>query len=829
MGTKSGLLIVFFFSFGNLKAQDTSLYNKVEEGWQNYVNTVDMDQNAISQEDNPSPSSLLLASRNYALNVYSFSFFNVRYRQRGYENFPGRTYVNGIPINSLETNNVQYGLFSGMSNVFKVEETSEQLAASDFTFGGLGNHFSLSTSPMNQRNKIRISYTYSNRNYQHRLAGMFNSGFNRKGWNYLFAINARYSGQGYYPGSYYNGLGALFSVDKKIKSDLLSFSLCFSDYETGRQSPAVKETFELTGTNFYNPQWGYQNGKRRNANVSRNFLPTGTVRYQAKLSEKTYWNTSIGLTLGKISSSGLEWYNAPDPRPDYYRYLPSYFEDDANQYEQLIAAIKPNTDLLQINWDKLYQVNQAQSSGRSLYALGSRSVTMNEINAASTLATTINSVWKLNAGIELQLSKQRNYKEMRDLLDGQYWLNVNAFIERDNPSDISTIQNDIDHPNEKIKVGDKYGYDYTMLSRRFSEWFQINMHKKKWDAFGALELSVRQLSRNGNVRNGLFPNNSFGKDPTLTTFTWNGKAGVTYKIDGRRYVFLNAALMQQPAMPNSLYISPATRNFRNDSSSTLNLKTVESGFVINMPKFKVRANIYYTLIDNVAEFRYFYDDIHQNFASYRMTNISKKHYGMEFSLDWNFISNWTYSFASNSSKSLYSNRPKLIVTSETSASVLLNEQTYLKNYRIANTPQAIVHNSLGYRNGGKFFALDMNHFFDQWSGLNPIRRTHTALQDIDPISQKEFFDNTIKQEKLPNGYTLDFFGGYSFLLKKHKKNYYYVDLLLSGNNLLGRKNIVAYAFEQMRLDTRDYDLNKFPNKYSYAMGRNYSINIAFRF
>ena len=24
----------------------------------------------------------------------------------------------------------------------------------------------------------------------------------------------------------------------------------------------------------------------------------------------------------------LNWYNAADPRPDYYRYLPSYYDDE---------------------------------------------------------------------------------------------------------------------------------------------------------------------------------------------------------------------------------------------------------------------------------------------------------------------------------------------------------------------------------------------------------------------------------------------------------------------------------------------------------------------
>ena len=830
MRTKSKLLIVFYFLFVSkiAIAQDSSR-SKVEESWQNYINTIELDPSSLSQEDNTEVSSMLVAGRNYALNVYSFSFFAVRYKLRGYDIFSGRSYINGVPINSLQTNMMQYGLFSGMNNLFKVEETTEQLASSDFTFGGIGNHFLLSTSSLNQRSKLRINSAYSNRNYQYRLGVSYSSGFNRKDWSYLLATNIRYTKQGYYPGSFYNGSGFLFSVDKKIKKNMLSLSAWFSDNESGRSGAAVKETFGLSHSNYYNPQWGYQNGKRRNANVLHSFLPTATIRYQSFLSEKINLNSAIGFTMGKVSNSQLEWYNAPDPRPDYYRYLPSYFKNDAYQYDQLTERYKSDADLLQIRWDDLYQVNNAQNDGRSLYALGERVSKTLDVNGVSTLSVTLDKHYSLNIGIEFQYSKQRNYKEMKDLLGGQYWKNINAFIERDNPSDISTIQNDVDNPNRKILEGDKYSYDYQFNNSKFSEWFQINKSTKKWDAFVATEIGIRQLSRVGNVRNGLFPNNSFGKDPVLTSFFWSGKLGWMYKFDGRKYLFVNAAILQQPPLQDVLYVSPATRNFRNDSLSNMNIKTIETGFVVNAPKWKFRTSLYYTQLSHAGEYRYFYDDIHQNFASYRMLDISKRYYGLELSIEWNFYKNWTYSLLANLSKSLYSNRPRLVVTSETDANVLLDEQVFLNNYRIANTPQSIMHHSFGYRNSGNFVSINANFFFDRWAAFNPMRRTITLLQDINPVSQSSILTSALSQEKLPNGYTLDISGGHTFSLNRNPKHRIYLDVFFSANNLLNRKDIIAYGFEQMRFDTKGYDITKFPNKYSYAMGCNYSVNLNLRF
>lgn len=443
------LLIVSACSADFATAQDSIPINNIENVWQRYVNTIDMSESELSQEGTPSPSSMLLAGRNYFLNIYGFGFSNVHYRQRGYESLPGRSYVNGIPINSLENNSVQFGLFSGLNQAFRIVETSEQLAASDFTFGALGNHFSINTAPSNQRNRLRVGYSYSNRNYQYRFSGMYSHGFDIHGWNYMLAFNVRYSQNGYFPGTYTNGKGFLLSVEKKWKRNSLLFSAWGAGNESGRQSSAVKEAFDLAKSNIYNPSWGYQNGKKRNANVARSFLPTATVNYKLNHNDQLYWNTSAGVTIGSISYSGLEWYNAPDPRPDYYRYLPSFFKNDYTQYGVLSQKMKMHPELLQINWDNMYQVNRSQQDGRALYALGSRVAKHMQVSATSSVNAVLSKQLTFSGGIEWQQARLRYYKRMEDLLDGQFWINVNAFIERDNPADINTVQNDIDHPNKK--------------------------------------------------------------------------------------------------------------------------------------------------------------------------------------------------------------------------------------------------------------------------------------------------------------------------------------------------------------------------------------------
>ena len=47
--------------------------------------------------------------------------------------------------------------------------------------------------------------------------------------------------------------------------------------------------------------------------------------------------------------------------------------------------------------------------------------------------------------------------------------------------------------------------------------------------------------------------------------------------------------------------------------------------------------------------------------------------------------------------------------------------------------------------------------------------------------------------------------------------------------MLNNKNVVTYAYQQGRIDTKDYDRNKYPNKLTYAQGIKVFLNIGVRF
>src|SRR5690606_33962243 len=99
-------------------------------------------------------------------------------------------------------------------------------------------------------------------------------------------------------------------------------------------------------------------------------------------SNKTRWNTSAGYQFGKNKNSTLDWYNGSDPRPDYYRYLPSYYKisylANPDAVEDITAQLNNTPEKLQVNWDRLYEVHYmnnevmpgtAQVGRRSVYVV----------------------------------------------------------------------------------------------------------------------------------------------------------------------------------------------------------------------------------------------------------------------------------------------------------------------------------------------------------------------------------------------------------------------------------------------------------------------------
>ncbi|MBS1733488.1 MAG: TonB-dependent receptor, partial [Bacteroidetes bacterium] len=392
-------------------------------------------------------------------------------------------------------------------------------------------------------------------------------------------------------------------------------------------------------------------------------------------------------------------------------------------------------------------------------------------------------------------------------------------------------QNDINNPNRILYEGSKFGYNYDINIKKGSVWLQGLFKFRKIDVFVSTEHSYTSFFRKGNARVGLFPDNSYGKSTTYNFYNSGIKGGLTYKINGRNYIFANGSYQSRAPFFENVYLAPRTRDFVQDNLKSEEILAVEGGYAMNAPKLKLRLTGYYTQFKNQMNVLTFYNDEYRNFVNYAISNIGKIHTGVEFGAEAKIYKGLSLNAAAAIGKYYYNTRQQATVTADNSSELLSKDVTvYSKNFYVP-TPQQAYTIGLDYRSPKFWFInVNFNYFDDMYADFNPIRRTESAVSGLEEGSA--LWNQIIDQTKLKSQYTLDAFAGYSWMMNRRfkglKKRTYLV-FNVGVNNILDNRNIISGSFEQLRFDFAGKNVNKFPNKNFYSYGTNFFASVGVRF
>ncbi|HQO90507.1 MAG TPA: TonB-dependent receptor [Chitinophagales bacterium] len=808
----------------------------------------DVDDAGGSPLSDQNISSALNAGRDPFFSASAFAFGISRFRIKGYNFDQFETYFNGIPTEFIDNGFSSYNVWAGLNDVTRNRENVIGIKPSTFGYGMLGGSYNIDARASKQRKQLQVSLSFSNRTYDNRLMITYGSGISKKGWSYAVSLSGRISKEGYIEGTQLRGISYFASIEKLFNNNKHSLSLTAlgAPTQTAKASAAIQEVYDLAGTNYYNPNWGYQNGKKRNARVENRHQPLFVMMHEWKINDRSNLVTSAGYSFGERANSGIDWYNAADPRPDYYRYLPSYIENPAEK-EVAINAIKEDPSLLQINWDRLYEVNRNNTETiknvngiegnnvtglRSLYIVRDEVEKINRFNTQSVYNVNVKNTY-MTAGFTYQYLKRNVFNRVRDLLGGEFFVDINQFAERDFPEG-NAAQNDINTPNRLLKVGDQYAHNVNILTHKTTLWGQVVQKFNKVDVFAAAELGYTRFWRDGKNQNGLFPENSLGKSDKLDFLTYSAKAGVTYKVNGRNYIYASGHAQTRAPYFDNIFVSYRTRDFYVKNPTAEKIYSAELGYILNHPIVKMRASMYFTKFNDASDIRTFFDERFNSFANISLTNIDKIHYGGEFAMEAKVYKGLSATLVAAVGNHYYSDRMNATTYVDNTQEIFNeNEVVYSKGLKLSGAPQQAYTLGLYYRDPKFWYvSANVNFFDDMWADFNPIRRTQAAVDAI-PYQSEQWFD-ILKQERLnPKGqWTLDVSGGYSWRLKSTfrnlKKSGYYLVFNVGINNLTNNKKFITNAYEQLRFDRDERNPSKFPTKYSYAYGITYFVNIAFR-
>ena len=848
-----------------------------------------MDDSIFAEFDNDSsasdtqalPSSLS-ASKDIYNNIASYRFSEMRFNVRGYDSMYQDVYLNGIRFNDAMTGYGPWSLWSGLNDATRNQESSAGLTPTDLGVGGIGGTTNVNARASHMRKGFRASVSNANQMYRWRGMVSYASGALDNGWSYGFSLSTRQGGNGYVDGIFYNAYGYFASVEKLFGTrHRLSFSILGTPQERGAQQASTQEAYDLFGSNFYNPNVGYQNGKLRNTRVRRTHEPIAMLNYAYEITDKTRLTVATGLRFGYNGYSALTWKDGADPRPDYYRYLPSNY---LSQITSGISGIfEPTTDeqfnnyisgaLSAIeNWngyidfDRMYALNRHEDSSTAGYAKGYRANYMIEerrtdqldYNFVATLSHEFNANHRIVGGVKARVNRTEYYSTVKDLLGADYWLDIDKFAERDKGSDELAYQNDVEYYNANghakvVKEGDKYSYDYYAHLRQAQLWAQYGLTLGGFNMNIGAEAGYTSMWRQGLWRKGLFPNgnDSYGDSEHLNFLTYKAKAALSYRFSGAHSIALNALAMADAPKFAAAFVSPRTRNQSNPGLTTEKIYSAELTYNLSLPYIKARISGYFTEMHDQSKVISYYDDLQSSFTNFAMSGIDKRYYGVEFGFSVPIWAGISVQGAVNYGDYRYTSNPNFVQIIDNSAQIELVDKVNWKNFFVESTPQIAANIGLDYRGDNNWFAsVNFNYYDKMYLSMNPAYRTNNAVKSyVEVLSNENASDtakawaltninNMRKQEDLGYAYTLSASVGKNFYIQRK----YMLGFSAEVKNILNNQNIKTGGYEQMRMRrTRGYNGNpagsnpavsyysRFDSKYFYMLGTTYFLNIYFRF
>ncbi len=548
------------------------------------IGVISLSDNDLSNDDGTSSnvSGLLQASRDAFLSAAAFDFSATFFRPRGQDNANGKVLINGLEMNKQDTGRPQWGNWGGLNDVQRNREFSMGLAANDYTFGDVAGTTNMVMRASKFRKGGRVSYASSNRSYRGRIMGTYNSGLMKNGWAFSFSMARRYGDEGFQEGTLYDANSFFISVEKKInKKQSLNFTAFYTPNSRGRSGPITQEQRYLKGVQ-YNPNWGFQDGEIRNSRIREIEEPVFMLNHYWTINEKTTLNTNLGYQTGTIKNSridnngtrllssvdGQNFYSggARNIAGNYYQRLPSYHlrfsNPTAYNFQLAHEAREEFVADGQIPWEIIYDANIDinENPRNSTYILQNDVTKDHQFQANAILFSQLSDNISLNANLAYRNLSNESYAEVRDLLGGSGYLDIDTFSQdasgdgSTNTADNSFVQSDVRNPNRIVGVGNRYKYNFEMETTTISGFAQAQFKYALVDFYVAANVGSTQYQRNGLYENGNFQggNRSFGESEQLNFTNYGVKGGATYKVTGRHLVDLNAGyLTKAPSIRNS--------------------------------------------------------------------------------------------------------------------------------------------------------------------------------------------------------------------------------------------------------------------------------------
>lgn len=816
-------------------------------------------------EDDDMTQNVTIVNSNsdiYASQV-GYLFSPARFRYRAFDQKYNEVYLNGLQLNDMESGQFRYSQVGGLNNMTRNQEFALPFEGNNFTMSGMGGSNNYNFRPSAMPVGHRMTLSGANRNYTLRGMYTYSTGLSEKGWAFTGGVSYRWARNGYVEGTFYNSLSYFLAVQKVMGKHSLSLSTWGNPTERSTQGAGTDEMYWLANNRYYNPYWGYQNGKKRNSRVVNDYAPSAILTWDWNFNENSKLTTSFFGKYSMYKSTKLNYNNSDNPHPNYWKNMPSSYYDVWNSENSAYRTEQAYEDWLtsynywraskanrQINWDRLYYSNKnaAAQGGDAMYYIQAKHNDNLMLSFASTFNHQIDKDKKVNVGVLAATNKAMHYQTMEDLLGATQFHNINTYLISDKYTATSPeAQYDLNHPNAVVKEGDRFCYDYNLLINKGKVWSSYTENFGWANYTVAAKLGYTSFQRDGKMRNGLAADNSFGKSKRAEFVDGGFKFGSNLTLGRGNVLSLGVGYEHRAPEARAAFMSPEINNDFVQGLKNERIFSTELGYMYENSWLHLNVKGYYSRMTNVSDWQNFYNDDSNSFIYVSMTDMNKSYYGAELGAKFKLASFLDIKLIGTISEAKITNNSKLCYMKSTDATLYGTAQTgdnydyiHNKGMRDSGTPLTALSLGVSYHQKGWFIDLNCNYYDRIYLSYSPNYRFHKNVVNRNDVMKAfgqpiindvtgEIVSGALDQAKGHGGFMLDGSIGRSIYLKHGS-----LSINLMVQNILNNRDIVTGGYEQSRsgytqsLNVRGYSFEKNPFKF-YALGTNGMLNITYKF
>lgn len=820
---------------------------------------VDLGEQSASFLDEPTHpfGGSLQSQRTVFLEATSFQFSSSFFSPRGLNRRHQTLRINGIPMNEFDTGSAAWSQWGGLNDITNRSQLVQHgLSPFGDYFGGVLGGVEMDIRPSNFRQGVKLSQAFSNSSYRMRSMLSYHTSVSAKGWAFSGLASFRTGENGFHEGTTYRGYSVLFSLEKQWKGKNNTWiTAWFTPTERGRNAPLTEEVFTIRGK-AYNPYWGMDQGRSRNARVSRTEIPHVLFNQELYLSEKTSLLISAAYKNGEQGSSRLLYTGVRplgdafigggrNPDPVYYQNLPSYFLRNltAPNLSGAYIAQRALENEGQIDWSNLRQANQSVPDGSARYALYED--VKSEIRSTAAIRLFFDprpgEFW--NTVFSISQSEARYFAQPIDLLDAQHVWDIDPYAE-------TTLGrfNNVLTPDSVIATEEPFLYHYGIVTEDLQLSSLWSKQWKKTSFFIGGEMQRRGYQREGYFQNGGFHETSLGHGEAVEFKTWSAKTGFSFALSGRHRISFNGGVFLAPPSVRSVYPNPRENNTIIPDPNPESTRMVEGKYHWQSNWFDLSLTTYWIEQHNQNNVSFYFADgvggEEAFFVQEVLKGVNTLNQGVELGWKITVADVLDIKIAGAYGKHQYANSPILLLFTEPTESAQtagFSEgfkdfgSANLKGLFLPNGPQQAYSLGLQYNDPNYWrMGITGNYFSNAYLQPNPLRRTNSFLLDSSglPLQNiaKEEYRELLTQEQFPAYFVLNAIGGKSWKIKQR-----YVGFFVSLQNLLNTTYKTG-GFEQGR--NANYtlaieDANRttpiFSPKYWWGRGPTFFSSIYYRF